>query len=113
MVSDRRCANTAEGQFSQGIGIFKVLITKIFQSPGALPIGLNHMFGDFGHNIEGKIPRDGNENIVDAHHGMLEPIGSRRMRVVDLLRNTAAPDTVAAMRIDHLGIGIGDNYDII
>ena len=103
VLGDGRRADAVQREPGQRIGVLEVLVAVVLHGPGALAVGVDGVLGELRGDVQREIPGHRHENIVDAHHGVLQTILGRLSGVVDFLRDAAAADTVSAAHVDDLG----------
>ena len=113
VVCHGRCIDALESQLGQGIGVLKILIVVILERPGMFAVFPDDVFRYRGHDIQGEIPGDRHQNIVDPDHRVLQPVMGGFRWVVNFLGDASAANAVISADIDDPAFVIGDDGDIV
>ena len=74
---------------------------------------LQNVLADLGRHVQGEVPGHRLKNAVDAHHGRLQTVACRGLRVVALLGDAAAAQGRITVGVDGLGVLVRQDDNVV
>ena len=108
-----RRPHIAQRVFGDGVGVLHVAVGERLDAVGVGAVRIEHVVAHLGRDIEREVPRHRHQHAEHAHQRRTQPVARGRLRVVDLLRDGAAPDRGVAGVVDEVRVLVGDDDDVV